>query len=154
MKNSFGKLILLFTIVPFVVLFLLLKLAEYTSAMTTFLVIVITGVVGAFFARNEGRRVLASIQREIQLGRIPGDHLIHGLCVLVGGILLLTPGLLTDAFGFALLFPVTRTLFVLAIKKQFSGLVQQEAVKMYSFTSPHSYGQAEEIFEDEHQDKL
>ncbi|RXV59234.1 FxsA family protein [Fusibacter sp. A1] len=132
MSKNFGKLVLLFTVVPFIELFLLLKLAEVTSSGFTFGVIILTGLLGAFFARQQGKKVIDSLQKEMNLGRLPGDNLIHGLCVLIGGVLLLTPGLLTDFSGFMLLIPGTRHMIVKVLKQQFSGIVQKQAVHIYS----------------------
>jgi len=123
MKISFGKLLLLFTVVPFVELYILLELANRTSALTTLSLIVITGIIGAYFAKEQGRRVINHIQMELNSGRMPGNGLLHGLCVLIGGILLLTPGILTDLFGFSLLIPMTRVKYIdfmkVFIKKHF-----------------------------------
>lgn len=116
MKFSFGKMILLFTVVPFVELFILLELANRTSAITTLGLIVVTGVIGAYFAKEQGRKVINHIRMELNSGRMPGNGLLHGLCVLVGGLLLLTPGILTDIFGFSLLFPATRVKYIEVIK--------------------------------------
>jgi UPF0716 protein FxsA len=59
------------------------------------------------------------IQHELSQGNMPADKLVDGLLILIGGIVLLTPGLLTDIFGFMLLIPITRNLFKRAIRKKF-----------------------------------
>jgi UPF0716 protein FxsA len=132
MKFNFGKLLLIFTIIPFVELSILLELAARTSALTTLALIILTGIVGAYFAKDQGRRVLTAIQAELNTGRMPGNELLHGLCVLIGGILLLTPGILTDLFGFTLLFPSTRTLYIDAMKKYMKGHFNLTGVHMHS----------------------
>jgi len=132
MKLNFGKLLLIFTIIPFVELSLLLKLAEATSAMTTLGIILITGVVGAYFAKEQGRRVIHNIQMELNSGRMPGNELLHGLCVLIGGVLLLTPGIMTDLFGFSLLFPVTRLNYIGMMKNYISRNFSMGGVHVYS----------------------
>ena len=68
----------------------------------------LTGVAGAWLARREGLRALWSFQARLARGGVPGRALMDGLCVMVGGALLLTPGLLTDALGFSLLLPPSR----------------------------------------------
>jgi len=132
MTKNFGKMVMLFTVVPFIELFLLLKLADATSAAMTFGIIITTGIVGAYFAKQQGQKVISDLQKEMGLGRLPGDNILHGLCVLIGGVLLLTPGILTDAVGFLLLIPVTRIGIVKVLKRQFSGIVQKQSVHIYS----------------------
>ncbi|GKX29296.1 membrane protein FxsA [Vallitalea longa] len=132
MKLTFGKLLLLFTIVPFVELYILLKLANVTSAGITLLIIVITGIIGAYFAKHQGRAVIKNIQYESNNGHMPGNELMHGLCVLIGGILLVTPGIITDLFGFSLLFPLTRTIYVNFIKKYFLKKFETGSINFYT----------------------
>lgn len=132
MRFSFGKLLILFTVVPFVELYILLKLASITSAGLTLLIIIITGVVGAYFAKQQGRAVIQKIQFESSSGRMPGNELLHGLCILIGGVLLLTPGILTDLFGFSLLFPITRTLYVNFIKTYFKRKFESGTINVYT----------------------
>ncbi|GMQ57388.1 membrane protein FxsA [Vallitalea sediminicola] len=132
MKFTFGKLLLIFTIVPFVELYILLKLANVTSASITLLIIVITGIIGAYFAKHQGRAVIKNIQDESSNGRMPGNELMHGLCVLIGGILLVTPGIITDLFGFSLLFPLTRTIYVNFIKTYFRNKFESGNINIYT----------------------
>ena len=69
---------------------------------------VLTGVTGAWLARTEGLRVIFSFQEELVSGRLPGQAMLDGICVLVGGAFLLTPGVITDLLGFSLMLPFTR----------------------------------------------
>lgn len=133
--RTFGKLLLLFTLVPFIELYLLLKLAELTSASVTFAVIISTGILGAYLSKQQGNRVLGRIKREVELGRLPGDDMIHGTCVLVGGILLLTPGILTDVVGFTLLLPGIRHIYVKIIKTKLALFLQGGQVHLYHHES-------------------
>lgn len=120
MKINFGKLLLVFIIVPFVELYILLEIASRTSALTALSIVVITGIVGAYYAKEQGQRVIQHIRLEINSGRMPGNGLLHGLCVLIGGILLLTPGVLTDLFGLSLLLPFTRVKYIKFMKNYIS----------------------------------
>ncbi|MCH9006504.1 membrane protein FxsA [candidate division KSB1 bacterium] len=106
----FIRLIALFTIVPLVELMLLIELGQRIGLWDTILVVIITGVVGAALARSQGFRIVTQIQRELANGQLPGESLIDGAFVLAGGLLLLTPGLVTDAMGFIFLLPYTRTI--------------------------------------------
>ena len=94
----FLRLLLLFTVVPLIELFLLVKLGTMIGIGATVLIVICTGILGAWLARWQGLGVL----------RLPADALIDGLLILIAGAVLLTPGLITDAFGFLLLVPQGR----------------------------------------------
>lgn len=113
------RLFLLFSTVTFVELMILLKLAELTSFWTTLGIIVVTGFVGAWLARREGSAVWRNIQTQLAQGQVPGAALVDGLCILVAGAFLMTPGLLTDLTGFLLLMPPVRALFRAGLLKWF-----------------------------------
>ena len=99
------RLILLLTVVPLVELVILLRLAAWTSWQATLLLVIVTGVVGAWLARREGLKAVGRIRAELGRGRMPADAVIDGLLILAAGIVLVTPGVLTDLCGFALLVP-------------------------------------------------
>ncbi len=126
-----GKLILLFTLTPLIELFLLLKLSDITSVWATIGIVLTTGVVGAFLAKSQGRIILSKIRIEIDSGRMPGNELINGLCVLVGGALLLTPGIITDIIGFSLVIPGTREIFKTYIKNKIKNMIQTGNTSFY-----------------------
>jgi UPF0716 protein FxsA len=104
-------LLLLFIVVPFVELALLLKLAEITSWLHTLLLVIVTGVLGTWLARSQGLRTYRKIRQSLSAGQMPTDSLLDAAMIFVAGALLLTPGILTDLFGFSLLFPLTRQLY-------------------------------------------
>ncbi len=103
------RLLLLFITVPLIELYLLVKVGEEVGAGPTIALVILTGILGAALARSQGRSILQNLQTDLQAGRSPTNELLDGFLVLVGGIVLLTPGLLTDLFGFALLIPALRT---------------------------------------------
>lgn len=103
-------LLLLFIGVPLLELALLIKLGTYIGVAKTLLIVVGTGVAGAALARSQGFAIMSRIQRDLEEGHLPAEELINGACVLAGGLLLLTPGILTDATGFLLLIPPSREL--------------------------------------------
>lgn len=104
----FLRLLLAFTVIPLVELALLLRLGRWLGAWETIGIVVVTGVVGAYLARREGARALGRIQANMNQGIVPTRELIEGGLILVAGVLLVTPGLLTDLVGFALLIPPAR----------------------------------------------
>lgn len=76
--------------------------------MPTIGLIVLTGILGASLARQQGLSTLAKIQNELKSGRPPTQELVEGAMIVVGGLVLLTPGILTDLFGFAMMVPGIR----------------------------------------------
>jgi UPF0716 protein FxsA len=102
------RLFLLFSLVMLVELVLLVQIAQATSTTTTIVLVLATGVIGVWLARWQGWQTVRRIQRDLSEGKLPGDALLDGLMILIAGALLLTPGVLTDAVGFALLVPVIR----------------------------------------------
>lgn len=121
--NMFTKLLLLFTIVPVVEVFLLFKISGLTNWLVTMLIVISTGVIGAYLAKSEGKGIIDKIKNELSYGSLPKDELIGGLCVLIGGVLLVTPGVLTDLFGFSLIIPLTRNIYVKLIKSKFKNII-------------------------------
>lgn len=100
----------LFVVVPLIELALLIWLGQWMGVMPTVLLVAVTGVLGAWLARTQGVQALTRLQEEMARGELPGKALMDGAAILVGGTLLLTPGVLTDVLGFALLIPPTRSL--------------------------------------------
>ena len=126
MKKSsgiFSKLVLALTVVPIVELFILVKLAGAINWLPTILLVIVTGVSGAYLAKQQGKEILNKIQMELSSGNMPGDSLLNGLSVLVGGVLLLTPGILTDITGFLLIVPISRIMFIKFLKSKFKGMI-------------------------------
>lgn len=107
----FFQLLLLFVSIPIIELILLIKIDQVVGLPATLAMILCTGVLGAALARWQGLRTALRIQQELAAGKMPGDALIDGLMIFVAGAVLLTPGVLTDAFGFALLTPPLRAIF-------------------------------------------
>ena len=103
-----SRLIFLFVAVPLLELVVLLRIGQWIGLMPTVALVIATGVAGAALARRQGIRAFLAVQRELASGRLPGRSLLDGLAILVGGALLLTPGVLTDLLGFGLLLPASR----------------------------------------------
>jgi UPF0716 protein FxsA len=114
----FLRLLLLFTIVPLVELFLLVKLGSVIGLGPTILIVICTGALGAWLARRQGLGVLNRISGDFSAGRLPADALIDGLLILIAGAVLLTPGLITDALGFLLLVPRGRAVIRKAVTER------------------------------------
>ena len=102
------RLLILFTVVPLVEVAILVRIAEALSWSVTFGLVLWTGVLGAWLARREGLKVLSRIQAELSEGGIPTDAMLDGALIVAAGLVLVTPGVLTDLCGFALLVPSFR----------------------------------------------
>jgi UPF0716 protein FxsA len=118
------RLILLFTLLPLVELSLLLRIGEWLGLAPTLGIVIATGIAGAWLARREGLRTWAAVRRELAAGRLPGDELVHALLILAAGIVLVTPGVLTDGVGLLLLVPPVRAAAVRTMRRRFAGRVQ------------------------------
>ncbi|MGD6967581.1 membrane protein FxsA [Rossellomorea vietnamensis] len=101
-------MMLFLIVVPALEIGLLILSGQTFGVPATILMIIATGVLGAYLAKKQGLQAIRNVQEQIKFGQVPGDAIVDGLCVLVGGVVLLTPGFITDAIGFLLLFPQTR----------------------------------------------
>jgi UPF0716 protein FxsA len=102
------QLLLLFTIIPLVELWLLIDIGGRIGPFFPIALILVTGILGASLARWQGILCLQTVQRQVQAGQLPTDSLLDGLGILVAAALLVTPGVLTDIVGFGLLIPPVR----------------------------------------------
>ena len=123
-----GRLLLLFIIVPAVELALLIEVGSRIGTPATLGLIVATGVVGAALARSQGLSVLGQVQRDLAEGRLPAGALVDGAIILVAGALLMTPGILTDAFGFLCLLPGLRHLIKRVLWRRFESAVRDQRI--------------------------
>ncbi len=104
-------LFFLFTLVPLLELYLLIRLGTYMGAVDTIAIVIGTGLVGGLLAKSQGLAVLDRMRTELNQGRPPAESLIDGLLILMAGAMLITPGLLTDGLGLLLLIPWSRQAF-------------------------------------------
>lgn len=112
-----GKLFLLFTFLPLLDLWVLLQLGRALGFWATVALVVATGTTGAWLAKAEGLRVVREWQRALAEGRMPDEGVLSGALVLAGGLLLVTPGVITDALGLLLLVPPTRRLVAAGLRR-------------------------------------
>ena len=129
----FARLLALFTVVPLVELYLLIKIGQLIGALPTVLIVVGTGIAGATLARQQGAHVWWQIQEEMRLGRFPADRLIDGLLLLGAGAVLITPGIITDILGFLILIPVTRGPIRRWVRERLTGMMDRGDVHFTGF---------------------
>ncbi len=111
-------LLFLFTLVPLVELYLLIRLGTYIGAVDTIAIVIGTGVAGGLLAKSQGLAVFDRMRAELNQGRLPAESLFDGLLILIAGAMLITPGLLTDGLGLLLLIPWSRQAFKSWLKRK------------------------------------
>jgi len=126
MRNLFFFII----VIPAAEIGLLLVSGKIIGVWLTIMLIILTGVLGAYLAKKEGLQTLRTVQNQLQNGQIPGDAVLDGICVLIGGTLLLTPGFITDITGFLMLFPPTRRYFKRSILKMLKNRMHRGNIKI------------------------
>ncbi|MGZ9583230.1 FxsA family protein [Paenibacillus marinisediminis] len=103
--------LLVLVLVPAIEVTGFMMVSDWVGIWNTLLLILLTGVIGAIIARHEFKQVWQSANSQMQAGQIPGRTMIDGLCIMIGGIMLLTPGFFSDVIGFTLVFPLTRPIY-------------------------------------------
>ncbi len=106
--NPLQVIFLLFLIIPFIEIYLLLKIGAIVGVFPTIFLVVFTAVLGAWLLRQQGLATWLRLQESLAKGTIPAFEMIEGPILLVGGALLLTPGFFTDILGFLCLIPASR----------------------------------------------
>lgn len=112
------KLFLCFTLIPVIELYLLINLGTIIGGFNTVLLVILTGFAGAWLARMEGLNTMFKVQQSLNQGIMPAEELIDALIILIAGLVLITPGLLTDAFGLLLLWPYSRNWFKRLLRRK------------------------------------
>lgn len=120
----FRLLLLLIIVVPALEIALLILSGKTIGVWQTIVLIILTGILGAWLAKKEGLQAIRLAQIQTQQGQLPSGVILDGICILVGGIVLLTPGFITDAIGFFLLIPQTRTIAKAFLLKLFHRLIK------------------------------
>jgi UPF0716 protein FxsA len=146
------KLFLLFAILPIVEIAILINVGEQIGGWYTVAIVILTAFAGAHLVRQQGLSTLMQAQQKMQAGTMPGQEMAEGLLLVIAGVLLVTPGFVTDGIGFLLSLPMTRPLIA-------KGLVKHLSIKMVnpSFDGnfaqyqqqPQSTDQSEDIIEGE-----
>ncbi|SFI93332.1 UPF0716 protein FxsA [Paenibacillus sp. UNC496MF] len=98
-------------VIPAIELWGIIRMGHLIGGWWTFGLILLTGFFGAKLASSEGRKAFADVQAQLQSGRPPGHAMLNGICVLLGGLLLLLPGFFSDIVGITLLLPMTRPFY-------------------------------------------
>lgn len=125
-----GWLFIVFLSIPLIEIYLLIEIGSVIGAPATVFLVVFTAVLGALLLRQQGFYTLQKVQQQMSRGEMPAMAMLEGVCLVIGGGLLLTPGFLTDFIGFLMLIGPTRRLLILKFVPGVSG-----------FSSPLSSGE-------------
>ncbi len=124
----FLKLFLAFTLIPVIEIYLLVEVGHKIGSINTIILVIISGITGAYLARLQGLKTMVKIHKSLQQGIMPAEDLIDGVIILIAGIVLLTPGFLTDISGLLLLFPATRFYFKRYLRKTIDKKIQDKTI--------------------------
>ncbi len=136
-------LILAFTLIPFLELWLLLKAAATFGVGETLLICLVTGIVGGTLARREGAAVLLKLRDEVSRGGLPAQALLETALVFSGGLLLLTPGIATDILGFSMVIPLTRSFLAQAISARVAAALKSPHTTVHVVSSQFGHPSAQ-----------
>ena len=113
-------------LVPVVEIYLLIKIGSQIGAMSTILLIFTTAVIGIYYAKYEGLNTLKSGFTQLSKNQTPAYEVISGTAIAFAALLLITPGFVTDALGFLLIFPFSRRLIFNKLAKKFKPNTQEK----------------------------
>jgi UPF0716 protein FxsA len=125
-----GRFLFLFIIVPLLELYILIKIGGYLGAFQTVALVVFTALLGVVLARFEGLRTLQQIRQSLSQGIVPAEEMVDAVLIFIGGILLITPGVLTDLFALVLLIPYSRMIFKRWLRRRFDRIVAAGNVRL------------------------
>ena len=135
----FKKLLLIFVVVPLLELYILIKIGQLLGAEVTITLVVVTGILGATFVRAQGFSLITKIKHDLNEGQLPHKRLLEGICILASGLLLITPGLLTDLAGFLLLIPPLRIRIINALMKKARTYISKEGPSTVTWTHQNRF---------------
>lgn len=127
------KLFICFTLIPVAEIYLLIKVGTVFGSFNTILLVVATGFFGAWLARMEGMNTMFKVKTSLEQGIVPAEELLDALIIFVAGVLLITPGLLTDISGLLLLWPVSRNAFKRFLRQKLTDLNTSGSINITRF---------------------
>lgn len=124
-------LFVLFTVVPVVELYALIKIGNVFGALNTVLLLIGTALLGALLVRLEGLRTFNRVMGNLAQGSMPTEELVDGLFIFTAGVLLVTPGIFTDIVALFLLIPFVRTLMKRWLRRKFDRMIAEGRTRIY-----------------------
>ncbi|UCD86449.1 MAG: FxsA family protein [Desulfobacterales bacterium] len=119
------KLFLAFTLIPVFEIYLLIKIGHYLGAFNTIVVVIVTGFLGAYLARLQGIKTMMRVRDSLNRGDLPAEDMLDALLIFMAGIVLLTPGFITDIVGIGILVPRTRSWFKRWLRRKFDQWISE-----------------------------
>jgi len=120
----------LLIVLPIAEITLLIGIGRYAGWPATGAILLATGLLGAFLARHQGLGVLRKVQSEMAAGRVPAGQLVDGVIILLAGVLLIIPGVLTDALAFFCLLPAGRRILKAWLRRRFEAGLRSGSVSV------------------------
>ena len=114
-------------LVPLIDIFLLIRVAEMVGLFVTASIVIITAFIGLLLVRSEGAHTIRKLLGKLENQESPTNQIIDGILIIVAGVCLLTPGLVTDLIGFILVLPPTRYPIRLGLKGWAEKMIQNKA---------------------------
>ncbi len=151
------KLFLLFALLPIIEIAILINVSDQIGGWLTVAIVILTAFVGAKLVKQQGLSTLMQAQQKMQSGVMPGQEMAEGLLLVIAGVLLVTPGFITDGLGFLLCLPVSRPVIAKSLLKHLSVNVvnssfQGNASRAY-YQQSTSQSDSEDIIEGEFERK-
>jgi UPF0716 protein FxsA len=129
----FFKLFLAFTLIPVAEIYLIIKLGGFLGAFNTVAIIILTGFAGATLARMQGLETMLRVRQSLQQGLVPAEEMVDALLIFIAGIVLLTPGFITDAAGLLLLFTPSRFYIKRFLRRKFDQWNKDGRIQHHNF---------------------
>lgn len=146
-------LVFLFIAVPIAEISVLIRVGSSIGLFNTIVFVIFTAVLGAFLVRQQGFATLSKLKQETEAGRVPAMQIAEGVALLFAGAVLMTPGFITDAIGFAILIPAVRQTLIAWAGKNFSS-----AANTHQYTASTSaqspFGHQGDVIEGEYTEDL
>lgn len=118
-------ILLLLIVVPVAEIAVILLSGNLIGIWPTIGLLLFTGVLGAYLAKKQGLDTIRKVQTQLQNGQMPGETILDGICILAGGILLLSPGFITDLMGLLLLAPPSKKVIKKLLKYRFEKWIEK-----------------------------
>ena len=127
------RLFLCFTLIPVAELYILIHLGGILGGLNTVMLVIITGFIGAYLARMEGLNTMIKVRQNLNQGIMPAEELLDAFIILIAGLVLITPGLLTDTAGLFFLCPPTRNTFKRFLRRKFDEMTPNSSINITRF---------------------
>ena len=145
----FRLLFIFFIIIPIIEISVLLQVGAIFGLWPTIAIVIFTAWLGAKYVRQQGLATLNSVQTKMAQGQMPSDEIVTGLMLLVAGVLLVTPGFVTDFLGLSLLIPAVRHAIAGSVKSHITtNSTSQQSFQFHS----HNPAQNQDDFSNERKD--